>query len=202
MCNCICKNRVIYNVTVLVCHANFASNLYFQEKFRPNILHKIAVFLNPRQKSMKVLTDDDRKLIMEYITDLLDQQPLKPRDNSQQNDSPKTPPTKRQRLEEISEFDDDLDNSSVDCELTRYSAAKVLPHNCTNILYWWKENSSIYPGLAAIAKNVLSVMSTSAASERNFSLAGHVVSAKRANLKGSSVNNILFLNSALRQKSN
>jgi len=37
----------------------------------------------------------------------------------------------------------------------------------------------------------------SAASERNFSLAGHVVNSRRTRLNGSSVNDILFVNSAL-----
>ncbi len=67
-----------------------------------------------------------------------------------------------------------------------------------DILSWWHKHANDYPGLSIVAKNILCVMATSAASEINFSLAGHVVSARRSRLNGSSVDNILLVNSAMR----
>ena len=69
---------------------------------------------------------------------------------------------------------------------------------CVDLMSWWNENTNLYPGLSVVARNVLCVMATSAASERNFSLAGHVVSARRSRLNSSSVNNILLMNNAMR----
>ena len=77
---------------------------------------------------------------------------------------------------------------------------KVAPSEDKDVLGFWQGNGSNFPALAAMARKVFAVMSTSSASERNFSLAGHVVSARRSSLKSSSVNNILFLNSAKRAK--
>ena len=47
------------------------------------------------------------------------------------------------------------------------------------------------------AKLTASSVTSNTASERNFSLAGHVVSARRSTLISPSVNNILFMNSAI-----
>ena len=54
---------------------------------------------------------------------------------------------------------------------------------CVDLMSWWNENTNLYPRLSVVARNVLCVMATSAASERNFSLAGHVVSARRFTFK-------------------
>ena len=43
------------------------------------------------------------------------------------------------------------------------------------------------------------IIFTSAASERNFSLAGYVVSARRSSIKGANVNNILLIHSSLKK---
>ena len=135
----------------------------------------------------------------EYINDQLDQLPLKPRQNPSKSDE--EPVAKRRKLDKISEFDDDFDDSDDDCEPTAYTNMKVAPSNCQNVLKWWAENSEIFPNLAVIARNALSVMSTSAASERNFRLAGHLVSERRTNLNSTTVNDVLFINSAIRNVS-
>ena len=93
----------------------------------------------------------------------------------------------------IARLCDDTEES----EVTAYVNSTVAPQSCTNILKWWKGNSGKYPALSRVARNILCIMSTSAPSEDNFSLAGHVVSSRRTRLNGSSVNDILFLNSAL-----
>jgi len=49
-----------------------------------------------------------------------------------------------------------------------------------------------------LARNAYCVMATSAASERVFSMDGHVVNSRRANLMSSSVSDKLFFNSALK----
>ena len=40
-----------------------------EEKFNPHILHKAAVFSNPRQKSMMVMPHSDQQLALDYTAD-------------------------------------------------------------------------------------------------------------------------------------
>ena len=49
-----------------------------EEKCHIHILHKVAVFLNPRQKSMKVLQPQEREAVIAYVNDVIDDMPLRP----------------------------------------------------------------------------------------------------------------------------
>ena len=42
---------------------------FILSKFTPHILHKVAVFLNPRQRSMRALEEEDRELVLEYVNE-------------------------------------------------------------------------------------------------------------------------------------
>ena len=63
-----------------------------------------------------------------------------------------------------------------------------------NPLDWWRQHETHLPRLARLAKKYLSVPSTSVPSERVFSKAGQLVSARRAKLNPKNVDMILFLN--------
>ena len=62
-----------------------------------------------------------------------------------------------------------------------------------NPLAWWKENKKEYPLLARLARRYLCVPGTSVASERVFSTAGDIITAKRSCLTPGHVNELLFL---------
>ena len=62
-----------------------------------------------------------------------------------------------------------------------------------NPLEWWEKNKERFPGLAALAKRYLSITATSVPSERAFSLAGHIVNAKRSCLLPENMRMLLFL---------
>ena len=162
-------------------------------KFQPHILHKVAVFFNPKQKSMKVLSDDDRASVLEYVTDQMDALPLRLPPQISAGTAP--PQAKRKRVSAIDKFDDEptvVEKSEI--ELYRDNTIQGV----TDILSWWKSHRVDFPFLNIIARNVMCVMATSAASERNFIVAGNVVSNRRSCLKSSCVNDILFMNSALK----
>ena len=61
------------------------------------------------------------------------------------------------------------------------------PSTQENPLKWWRANAFRYPILMHLAKKYLAIPATSVPSERAFSAAGHIVSAKRASLLPSSV---------------
>ena len=65
-------------------------------------------------------------------------------------------------------------------------------HEEYNPLSFWKKMHGTYPILSKIAARVFSVPASSAAVEREFSLAGNVVTQKRAKLSPDVVNDMVF----------
>ena len=63
-----------------------------------------------------------------------------------------------------------------------------------NSLLFWKTKYISYPILTKVVARVFSVLATSAAVEREFSLAGNIITQKRAKLSPDTVNDIVFNN--------
>ena len=142
---------------------------------------------------MKVLSTSDQDVVLDYVTDSLDALPLRlPPAAEQPIDE--APQPKRPRVTTFDEFDDEP-APIVTTELQTYRDY-VLQGVYKDLTDWWYTHRTEFPTLSIVARNVFCAMATSAASERNFSVAGNVVSDRRSCLKSSSVNDILFLNSA------
>ncbi|CAM8918367.1 unnamed protein product [Rhodiola kirilowii] len=62
-----------------------------------------------------------------------------------------------------------------------------------NVLEWWKANSTMYPVLSVIAKDLLSIPASTVASEAAFSAGGRVVSEKRASLSPTTIEALICL---------
>ncbi|XP_048020934.1 E3 SUMO-protein ligase ZBED1-like [Megalobrama amblycephala] len=77
-------------------------------------------------------------------------------------------------------------------EIKRYRAGRPAGLQ-DNPLIWWWENEKEYPLLARMAKRYLCVPGTSVTSERVFSTAGDIITAKRSCLTPGHVNELLFL---------
>jgi len=63
----------------------------------------------------------------------------------------------------------------------------------TQPLGWWAEQADSYPVLSRVARAYLCIPATSAASERVFSTAGNIVTARRARLSPANVEQSVFL---------
>ena len=120
---------------------------FLEDKFKPHILHKAAVFFNPRQKCMKVLSVADRAAVLKYVNGELGQLPLRPVIDTEPQDEAHQPP-KRQRIDD---FDDDVIEQQAVSEIVMYTNTPTPSH--TEPLVWWRENSSQYPGLSSISRN-------------------------------------------------
>jgi len=75
----------------------------------------------------------------------------------------------------------------IDGELARYKQERPLldidaDGNPGDPLAWWKAHEALYPHISSLAKKLLSIPATSAASERLFSAAGLTIRAHRASL--------------------
>ncbi|XDV53650.1 hypothetical protein PO909_022097 [Leuciscus waleckii] len=77
-------------------------------------------------------------------------------------------------------------------EIKRYRARRPAGLQ-DNPLIWWRENEKEYPLLARMAKRYLCVPGTSVTSERVFSTAGDIITAKRSCLTPGHVNELLLL---------
>lgn len=64
----------------------------------------------------------------------------------------------------------------------------------SNPVEWWKINAERYPCISQLAKYCLSVPASSVPSERIFSTAGQLVSARRNKLLPDNIDRLLFLN--------
>ena len=64
----------------------------------------------------------------------------------------------------------------------------------TGCMEWWSKKSLFYPHLARLAKRYLCVPASSVPSERIWSLAGNIVTKKRAALLPENIDMLVFLN--------
>ncbi len=93
--------------------------------------------------------------------------------------APALPAPRRSALEQIRK------------EIDEYKACYAQPPP-TSTLQFWKSKELIWSTLARTALRVLIVSPTSAESERTFSKAGNVCTAKRSQLKDTSISQLLF----------
>ena len=70
-------------------------------------------------------------------------------------------------------------------------------HRDSPPLKWWKEHAAKFPYLSQLARRYLAMPATSASVERLFSVAGQVVTAKRASLDPETVTLLVFLHEAI-----
>lgn len=82
-------------------------------------------------------------------------------------------------------------------EIDLYATLPTLPSKDDDPLEWWRSNQHNFPCLAKLARKYLCVQATSVASERAFSGAGNIVTARRNCLKPSKVNQLCFLSANL-----
>lgn len=76
-------------------------------------------------------------------------------------------------------------------EVTAYKAVSCISVNSDPLL-WWKTNEPIYPLTAKLAKRYLAIPATSVPSERVFSTAGEIVTARRFALTADNVDKLIF----------
>ncbi|KAK3933117.1 Zinc finger protein 618 [Frankliniella fusca] len=178
------------------------------DTLKPTLKQKVATFLVPVYRHLVMIEDEDeRKKVFDYVRTKINGQESAAEDEpdqQQQEPEPEEPPRKRPRRiganfqkwkasgtapkpDEVSAYLQDAPD--VDIE-------DVFP-------YWKAEAHPVtgrYPKLAKLAHQELGKPATSAGSERGFSRAGFLIQARRNRLSPKTIDNILFLNSYLRNK--
>ena len=88
------------------------------------------------------------------------------------------------------------DNEIVQAEISYYKSASPIGLR-DKPLNWWNARKRVLPNLARLAQKYLGIVATSVPSERLFSTAGNIVSAKRAALLPENVEKLVFLHENL-----
>lgn len=174
-----------------------------ESKFQLSDEHEIAVFLSPKFKSLKMLSENYEARIHQNIELKLSQIELE--ENSepsnilpQERDIPKnlsgsTPFSEWEDAENDSEHFKNVPRYKK--ELEEYKQ-KYFEFDAKgdNVLTFWKNQMFNFPYLSMLANQIFAIPASSASSERSFSTAGRVVEERRSCLSGSTVDEILFLN--------
>lgn len=103
------------------------------------------------------------------------------------------PPAKKARVCDFTDLCDSDDDDSQRSELSDYVNMKV--SKGVDMMDFWRDNRSVLPKMFWLARRILCIPASSAASERVFSAAGRLLEKRRTNLAPDSVNSLLFLNS-------
>ncbi|KAF8980427.1 hypothetical protein BGZ46_004212 [Entomortierella lignicola] len=138
----------------------------------------IVTFLNPavskhsflfgetqRDENSVVLREHARGLIFGILRSIRSRGPMAP----VQHESYESDMHTGQFKEELKQYDDELDESSFDMYKTR-------PQD------WWKGRAMTYPNLSHLARVHFSTQASSASLERLFSVAGGILTPKRASM--------------------
>ena len=158
-----------------------------------------ASFLDPRYRDYGFSRGDSLDKTKSELTEKMLMNQV-PEEKKKDESLPEPPPAKKTNaLWKL--FDDNADVEATDsshesvitAELKLYSEAPRL-NRLADPLQWWRRYSMRLPNLAKLAKEILAVPATSVPSERVFSKAGELISAKRSRLGKGTVNMVLFLN--------
>ena len=140
---------------------------FLEAKFSAHLLHKVALFLNPATKSMHALTAEEQQEVLAYINSAIADLP---QPAPQQQPEEAQPPSAKRRRRLIDDFNDLPPVIPEMSELHKYQALVVPLNPPPALLPWWTEHAEVFPALSAVARKVMPIMATSAASERVFSL--------------------------------
>ena len=157
-----------------------------------------ASYLDPRYKDYPFTS---KKTLDKTIKEIRSRLMMTKGEEKRTEDSQPTPPPPKKTNALWQLFDEDNTVSIIEAtpealintELQLYSDAQRLNRRA-DPLQWWKKQSLRLPNLAKLAKELLTVPATSVPSERVFSKAGELISAKRSRLGKETVDRILFLN--------
>jgi len=83
----------------------------------------------------------------------------------------------------------------VESELAKCRAMDVNKEDTKDLLSWWKDNAKLFPTLSVVARSHLGINASSTASERIFSLCGHLTGGRRNQLGSTVLSAMMPLNS-------
>ena len=179
-----------------------------------NDLHDIAAILDPRLKhNNSVIPADRRDVALNSICRMMAEVPTSLEEETKSSmkgsvtsvtDSERLP-AKKARLEtrtsETRSFFGDLYQfSSAATSQDELDIYMECPDVSENVLHFWSSIGHMWPKLASVVRVILAIPATETSSERVFSTAGRILEERRTQLKGDSVDNLMFLHGLKSQR--
>ena len=157
-----------------------------------------ACILDPRFKTFMFIETSNRLKAVEALrTEMSTLEPIERSQTQIVVEVSPPNPSKRRKLDFWKIVDEQCnqvhDVNSYSVELDSYLAENCVNRE-TDIIMYWFENQKKFPLLYKLSLKYLCIPATSCSSERVFSKAGEIVSAKRSRLKPKNVNDLIFLN--------
>ncbi|XP_063230949.1 zinc finger BED domain-containing protein 4-like isoform X1 [Bacillus rossius redtenbacheri] len=173
-------------------HKNLKSRFpnYMQEP-----LQRAAMLVDPRFKGVLLSTIESEAILLSEIKSLkTDSNPVQEAKSSIPNSAPTS---SLWAVFDSIPMQENKDYDEGEEEVRRYlKEPRINRHD--NPLNWWKNEGTKYRYLSKVALKYLGVPSTQVNSERLFSAAGNVVSARRENLLPQHVEQLVFLHANLK----
>lgn len=161
---------------------------FFTQKYEINMENKIACFLDPRYRFLKMLPEDERIDVFNEIKRQL-------RESCGTTDD--EPPTKKSRFaiyEECSGDRKSIDEFEIYMQNADFADYLNTTENKKHLVeLFWRNNKEKFPKLYLLAKRSLHVPASSSSSESVFSCSGDTYGKKRTNLKPKNLDDLVFL---------
>lgn len=119
-----------------------------ETNFELHMMHKIAVFLWPNFRHLKMFPESEREEVYAEVRKMLENHEMPVATEENVDDLIKAQ-TQYSEWEAVTEFDQD--------EVSRYLMDKFNHCNEKTLLVWWKEASKRYPRLSQVARSVLAI---------------------------------------------
>lgn len=152
-----------------------------------NVMHHAAVFLNPRFNKLTMLNEEEREAVIAYVKSTCDRIDCS---------VVAQPVGKRSRFESFYNAPITDDAYMIDHEISLYTGSAVMANTMDedlHLLDWWRDNEKHNPKLAKLAKQILNVPASSAASERLFSSAKRIYEERRTSLSAQKLEELIFI---------
>lgn len=137
-------------------------HISLEHNFELHMMHKIAVFLWPNFRHLKMFSAAEREEIYSEVRKMLETQTETAMVVEESLDDSVKAQTQYSEWEAVTEFDQD--------EVTRYLLDKFNHCNEKTLLTWWKEASKRYPKLSHVARSILSIPASVTSIERRHRL--------------------------------
>ena len=184
-----------------------------EEKFEISDFHLLALFLNPKFKSLRSpdLTNDDKKRIHDLARSLMSEIVLPSSVIYIDKEHSYAQPSKKSKTAALEDefFDWQSDENEIaekEDEVSEYLSTvfsnqnvmnDFVTENKFNILQFWNNATTKlqFPALSRMALGLFSIPASSVASERAFGTSDNILEMRRGSLSASAVSSLMVLNS-------
>jgi len=182
-----------------------AGELLRRFPFDPESVTVLSAALDPRYHHLNFFSAEEQTQVCDIISDkakTLYEQDSATTDLSSSDFTCTQPQAKKWKEETAMSFllgvgtESDGDTPSWQDEIEQFQRERQVHHD-SDALEWWRKSEMRFPTLAKLARHYLYVPATSVPAERNFSIAGLVISNKRSSLTPENADMLIFLSKNL-----